>query len=264
MPDLTSEESNKLTRRHLLRTAQVGGLALAGGIIAAPQGAAAEALADDFSDFDIPEPPYAFIDGTGHGWQEMGPDDFANVNCAEDTWQWRDGVLYCTGQPLGVLRTAKIYTNVEMCFEWCHRKKGGNSGLFVWSKKDVIERMTAEGKPGLPNGIEVQILDVGYNPEAQGTWFTVHGDVFPVHDTLDPFPPISPDGARSFPSENRTRPHNHWNHYYVRAINGEVRLWVNGKEVSGGNNASTRTGYLCLQSEGAPIEFRNIRLRELP
>jgi hypothetical protein len=55
-----------------------------------------------------------------------------------------------------------------------------------------------------------------------------------------------------------------WNSYYVRAINGEVRLWVNGHEVSGGSGAVPAEGYLCLESEGAPVEFRNIRIRELP
>ena len=45
---------------------------------------------------------------------------------------------------------------------------------------------------------------------------------------------------------------------------GEVRLWVNGEEVSGGNKADPATGYLCLESEGSPVEFKNIRIRELP
>ena len=43
-----------------------------------------------------------------------------------------------------------------------------------------------------------------------------------------------------------------------------VRLWVNGEEVSGGEGISPAAGYLCLESEGAPIEFKNIRLRVLP
>ena len=57
---------------------------------------------------------------------------------------------------------------------------------------------------------------------------------------------------------------NEWNHYYVRAINGEIRLWVNGEEVSGGTKITPATGYLCLESEGAPVDFKNIRIRELP
>jgi len=273
MHDEKMEDNNQLTRRRLLGTAGATGLAFAGGALAAQpakaQDAAAEAIADDA--FNTPAPPYAFIDGTGHGWRELGPDDFAKVNSNDDTWSWRDGILYCTGRPISVMRTAKLYTNFEICLEWNHREKGGNSGLFVWSDQDVVEKMAAEGKPGLPSGIEVQILDPGFaevyrgnDPNKDTSWFTSHGDVFPVRQKLDVFPPKSPNGSRSFPSEDRVKPHGHWNHYYVRGINGEVRLWVNGKEVSGGNNASTTTGYLCLESEGKPIEFRNIRLRELP
>ncbi|MCH2138425.1 MAG: DUF1080 domain-containing protein, partial [Phycisphaerales bacterium] len=96
-------------------------------------------------------------------------------------------------------------------------------------------------------------------------WFTCHGDVFPVgKSTMKPFPPAAPNGRRSFPSGNHTRDTGQWNHYYIRAINGEVRLWVNGHEVSGGTECNPRTGYLCLESEGSPVEFRNIAIRELP
>ncbi|MEI6358251.1 MAG: family 16 glycoside hydrolase, partial [Verrucomicrobiota bacterium] len=57
---------------------------------------------------------------------------------------------------------------------------------------------------------------------------------------------------------------NEWNHYYVRAIHGDVRLWVNGEEVSGGTDCRPASGYLCLESEGSPVEFRGLRIRELP
>jgi len=99
----------------------------------------------------------------------------------------------------------------------------------------------------------------------QPDFFTTNGDVFPVgRSRLKVFPPTSPNGSRSFPRKNLSKGAGEWNHYYVRAINGEVRLWVNGEEVSGGSDAEPRTGHLCLESEGSPIEFRNIRIRELP
>ncbi|MFM7213515.1 MAG: DUF1080 domain-containing protein, partial [Verrucomicrobiota bacterium] len=69
---------------------------------------------------------------------------------------------------------------------------------------------------------------------------------------------------RSFPSKNRSRGVGEWNHYYVRALNGEVRLWVNGEEVSGGSQCKPASGYLCLESEGAQVEFRNLKVRLLP
>ena len=260
----TNRTSRPITRR---------GLVGAGLSAVALTAATAPAHADQPKDDQpkSPEGPHAFIDGTGPGFIELGEKDFARVNSAGDTWSWKDGVLYCTGKPVSVIRTAKLYTNVEVSIEWNHREKGGNSGLFVWSDKEVIDKMTESGKPGQPSGIEVQMLDPGFeekfkagDPNRDSSWFTSHGDIFPVRQKMDPFPPLSPNGSRSFPSEDRVKPHNQWNHYYVRCINGEVRLWVNGKEVSGGTNCSTTTGYLCLQAEGQPIEFRNIRLRELP
>ena len=95
-------------------------------------------------------------------------------------------------------------------------------------------------------------------------WFGTNGDVFAVGVKLKPFPPLSPDGSRSFPRKHLARGHGQWNHYYIRAINGEVRLWVNGEEVSGGTGAQPSSGYICLESEGSPIQFRKLRVRELP
>ena len=45
---------------------------------------------------------------------------------------------------------------------------------------------------------------------------------------------------------------------------GVVKLSVNGKFVNGVRAASVRKGYLCLESEGAEIHFRKIRIMELP
>jgi len=39
---------------------------------------------------------------------------------------------------------------------------------------------------------------------------------------------------------------------------------VNGKFVNGISNAAIKKGYICLESEGAEIHFRNIRILKLP
>lgn len=216
---------------------------------------------------DEPPAPKAFVDGTGAGWTALGEADFENVNCHDDTWSWKDGVAHCTGKPTGVIRSKKKYTNFELVLEWQHLKSAGNSGVFLWTIEESLKTL----KPGgLPRGIEVQVLDHGYaenwkkNKGKDPDWFTTHGDVFPVGAKMKPFPPVSPNGRRSFPSKNLSKGIGEWNHYYIRAINGEVRLWVNGEEVSGGTGCDPATGFLCLESEGSPIEFKNIRIRELP
>lgn len=214
-------------------------------------------------------PPRAFIDGAGPGWRTLGESDFAGVNGNPDTWTWKAGVLLCSGKPIGVMRTRQRFTNFEMVVEWRHLRSGGNSGVFVWVPDEALAQLKPDALPEY--GIEVQMLDHGFRQQYEkesgrkGDWFTTHGDIFAVGKSkLTPFPPLSPDGSRSFPRKELSRGVNEWNHYYVRGINGELRLWVNGEEVSGGRDASPRTGYLCLEAEGSPVEFRNVRIRELP
>jgi len=225
---------------------------------------AGEAIADEAA-----VAPRAFVDGSGPGWKALTGEDFVTVNGNEDTWTWKDGFLTCTGKPVGVARTKKQYTNFELVLQWRHLRSAGNSGVFAWVLEKSLEGLPPNKLP--PNGIEIQILDHGYaeNYEKKtgkkSDWFTTDGDVFPVGSSkMTPFPPLSADGSRSFPSKNLSRGVGQWNHYYIRAINGEIRLWVNGEEVSGGNNCNPSSGFLCLEAEGSPIEFKNIRIRELP
>jgi hypothetical protein len=213
------------------------------------------------------ERPRAWLDGTGPGWRDLGAADFERVNCDPDTWTWAGNAASCTGKPVGVIRSRAVMRNLELSLEWRHLTPAGNSGVFLWTPPETLAGL-APGR--LPGGIEVQILDHGYVAAYEKTgrkadWFTTHGDVFSVKpSTMKPFPPVSPDGRRSFPSRQLSRPSPEWNHYYIRAINGEVRLWVNGAEVAGGSDCQPATGHLCLESEGAPVEFRALRIRELP
>lgn len=216
-----------------------------------------------------PAAPRASIDGSGPGWVALVEEDFSPVNCKPDTWTFTEEGIHCTGQPVGVIQTKKSYTNFELVVEWRHLRKAGNSGIFVWTTPESLEALK-QGKGRLPKGIEAQVLDHGYAErwEAQHKkkpdWFTTNGDVFPVGVKMTPFPPVAPNGTRSFPSKDLSKGVNEWNHYYLRCINGEVRLWVNGEEVSGGTNCQPRTGPICLESEGSPIDFRNLKVRELP
>jgi hypothetical protein len=211
----------------------------------------------------------AWIDGAGHGWRALGESDFADVNGEPGTWIWEGGLLRSTGKPIGVYRTVRVFRNFEIGLEWRHLERAGNSGLFVWVPMSALDGLPPDRLP--EQGIEVQMLDHGYTQKYEeesgkpADWFTTHGDVFAVGKSrLLPFEPRSPDGSRSFPRKRLSRGAGEWNGYYVRGVNGELRLWVNGEEVSGGNGADPSQGHLCLEAEGAPIEFRNIRIRELP
>ncbi len=154
--------------------------------------------------------PRAYIDGSEPGWKDLVEADFAPVNCDKETWTWKDGVIHCTGTPVGVIRTRKPVANFELVAEWRHLKSGGNSGIFVWAPEKALEGIKPNSLPR--GGIEVQILDHGYRDQYEkqsgkkATWFTTHGDVFPVKTSkMTPFPPLSPDGSRSFPTKLRSK-----------------------------------------------------------
>ena len=71
-------------------------------------------------------------------------------------------------------------------------------------------------------------------------------------------------GSRAFPTEDRSKPSPQWNHYRVICNNGEISLAVNGKVVTQGKAAKPRKGYICLESEGSPVQFRKMKIKELP
>src|SRR4051812_43701584 len=54
------------------------------------------------------------------------------VNVAPDTFTARDGMVIISGQPIGYMRTEKMYENFIFECDWQHMQKGGNSGVFVW------------------------------------------------------------------------------------------------------------------------------------
>ncbi len=200
------------------------------------------------------------------GWVDLfnGRDlsGWVDVNTSPETWKVRDGLLVCSGLPIGVMRSEKTYENFLLHIEWRHMQPGGNSGVFIWS-----EGQPAPGRP-LPKGLEVQMLELQYpllNREKDGSPRHpgyVSGELFGANG-LEVIPD-NPRGKRSMSWEMRCRGAGEWNTYDVVAVDGVVKLAINGKFVNGVSQATVRKGYLCLESEGAEIHFRNIRLLELP
>ncbi|EMI18283.1 secreted protein containing DUF1080 [Rhodopirellula maiorica SM1] len=187
---------------------------------------------------------------------------WVDVNTSPETWSVKDGLLVCTGQPIGVMRSDCQYENFILDIEWRHMEPGGNSGVFLWSDA------TPDARTRLPLGMEVQMLEldwVNQNKRSDGTLppiAYVHGELFGAGGMTAI--PDNPRGNRSKSLENRCKGVGQWNHYVVVAVDGTVKLSVNGKFVNGIRNASLKKGYLCLESEGREIHFRKIRIMELP
>lgn len=184
-----------------------------------------------------------------------------NVNTAADTWSVKKDILQCTGLPIGVMRSEKQYENFILHIEWKHLEAGGNSGIFVWS----AARPGEENR--LPDGVEVQMLELDWvnlnkkNGELPPIAY-VHGELFGVGGVKTD--PDNPRGERSKSIENLCKGKGEWNTYDVICVDGVIKLSVNGKFVNGVSKATQKKGYLCFESEGAPIHFRNLTIVELP
>ena len=183
-----------------------------------------------------------------------------DVNTSKETWKvQKDGSLICSGKPIGVVRSEKQYENFILHVEWKHNEAGGNSGVFVWSSAVPTANR-------LPNGVEVQMLDLewvnlnlrdGVKPPVA----YVHGELFGVGDVSTATD--NPRGTRSMSVENRVKAKGEWNTYDVVCVDGVIKLAVNGKFVNGISKSTQKKGYICLEAEGAEIEFRNFKLIEL-
>jgi hypothetical protein len=187
---------------------------------------------------------------------------WVDVNTSPATWTVKDGLLVCSGMPIGVMRSEKQYENFILHIEWRHMKEGGNSGVFVWSEG------TAPRDRPLPKGMEVQMLELEWprlNPKADGTPNHpgyVSGELFGANGLTAI--PDHPRGERSMSTEMRCKGVGEWNTYVVVCVDGTIKLSINGKFVNGMREASVRKGYLCLEAEGSEIHFRNVRILELP
>jgi hypothetical protein len=188
------------------------------------------------------------------GWKD--------VNTSPTTWSVRDGLLVCSGLPIGVMRSEKQYENFVLHIEWRHMKAGGNSGVFVWSEGSI-----PAGRR-LPKGMEVQMLELDWvklHPKKNGEPNDIgyiSGELFGANGLTAI--PANPRGRRSQSLELRCKGKGQWNTYDVVCVDGTVKLSINGKFVNSIRNSSVRKGYLCLESEGSEIHFRNIKIMELP
>lgn len=206
-------------------------------LVAASVGIAAGGMAPRA---DAAEPIGLFNGKDLSGW--------VNVNTAPGTWSVRDGVIVCTGKPNGILRTASMYQNYILELEWRHTQAKGNAGLFVHS--DALPHV---GRP-FSRSMEVQIMDGDH-----GSIFAIQGAT--LRPLTNPRGPIraQPTEARCHPAES-----GEWNRYKLTSRDGAIDLEVNGTVVTRVEDCSQVKGYICLESEGSEVFFRNIRLTPLP
>ncbi len=187
---------------------------------------------------------YTFVDGSGKD------SDPSKVFRIED-----NGVLHISGEKFGYLCTTGEFENFHLKLEfkfgekkWAPRlDQVRDSGVLYFIPKNEEDKIW-------PSGIECQIQegDVGD--------FWMIGNTTIVVDGVRTQPG---DYVRSVKKKDAERPHGEWNTVEVIVKDGHCIHIVNGVQVSEGFGPSVRKGKLLIQSEGAEIFYRNIKLQSM-
>jgi hypothetical protein len=143
-----------------------------------------------------------------------------------ENWKVEEGVIKVTGGGNPHLATTGKYGDFELRLEWRGMKNKYNSGLFVRSKPDL-----GSNQLNLARGSEGAFI----NGKVEGAK--------PVGDLQKP------------PGE--------WNEWRIIAAGDKLTFYCNGQLAWEATGLAPAEGHIGLQAEGAPMEFRNIRLRKL-
>ena len=167
---------------------------------------------------------------------ENGPAD------PSDVWSVKDGVIRCTGEPFGYIRTKDTYRNFKLTVEWRWPEEPGNSGVFF--------RIYGEDKLW-PLCVEAQLM----HEHA--------GDLIAFGRNLEGGEREDDISFLARKGESVEQKPGEWNLYEIHCHREDMVITLNGKEVNRTSGSIPYEGGIGLQSEGAPIEFRRVELTRL-
>lgn len=194
-------------------------------------------------------------------WESLFKSDLSNATFPKGIWTWENGVFTATEDQ--AIWSAKEYENFKLDLEF-KTASGTNSGVIVYCSNQ---------ENWIPNSVEIQIADdfAKQWAESPKTWQC--GAIF----------------GHLAPTKSLVKKAGEWNRYTITckgkiitvALNGEIvnhmnmDLWTNAKTNPDGSeipawlstpfNQLKTKGYIGLQGKhaGAPIWFRNVKIKEL-
>ncbi|MEX0769565.1 MAG: DUF1080 domain-containing protein [Balneolaceae bacterium] len=188
------------------------------------------------------------------GWYSFIP-EFGRNNDPDQVFNVKDEMIYITGRHFGYIATEKIYRNfhLKLEFKWGEEKwpprleEKRDSGICYHFPDEAADEVW-------PVSVECQIQE----GDTGDFWLIGHTTIEVDGEANEP-----QDFARIVKKHDMDKPHGSWNTIEVISYEGSNTHIVNGVVVNHGENASVQTGRILLQSEGAEIYFRNVKLKEL-
>ena len=168
-----------------------------------------------------------------------------------DVFWVEEGVLVTSGDPFGYIRTKESYSNYKLHLEWRWPGEPTNSGVLIHVQgKDrifphCIESQLMHGKAG-----DIVLMGAGAGVTVRDSAYLVTSD-----ERFYMSIPKFEDSSEKIPGE--------WNSFDITSNDGDLEIVVNGVLQHTATNMTLNEGNIALQSEGSPLQFRNIYLQEL-
>lgn len=183
---------------------------------------------------------------------------FTKTNTAQQepskVYEFADGMIRMHGEDPSCLMTKKSYKNFELMLEYRwnldekHNPKGTkNSGVMYNIPSDASDRIW-------PKGIQFQIKEktTGDFIFLDNITAKVNGKLVEAGTSV-----VSP---KFLENEN---PYGEWNLVVIKSFNGKITQYLNGKLVNECTEASSTEGKISLNYERSPIDFKNIRIKNI-
>jgi hypothetical protein len=153
----------------------------------------------------------------------------------------KDGVIQIKGDPFGYMRTKDVYSDYLLHVEWRWPGEATNSGVFVHAQ--------------LPDTIFPKCIECQLQAGNAGDFICANGS--DMNERIDKsIRKIKKAGDSS------EKPAGEWNTMEVSCKGNTIEVYVNGVLKNKGTSVNPSKGFICLQSEGKLVEFRNVWLRQ--
>jgi hypothetical protein len=153
-----------------------------------------------------------------------------------------NGVILISGNPYGYMRTKEKYSNYRLHVEWRWPTEATNSGVFVNAQ--------------LPDTIWPKCIECQLAAGKAGDFICAGGS--DMNERSDK----SVKSVKKLAASSE-KPVGEWNIMEVVCNSNTIEVTVNGVSQNKGTGVLPDEGYICLQSEGKDIQFRNVYLSKL-
>ena len=187
-------------------------------------------------------------------WYTFIPGEGKNKDSLK-VFQFENDVLHVSGQRFSYIITEKSYSNFHLTldFKWGIKKFPPRAN----AKRDagvLYHAVLYSGDKIWPRSVEFQIQE----GDCGDFWLT--DSVSIMH--ADTITPLS-RAHRVMKSKDAEKPNGEWNKVEIIVKDGVITHKLNGEVVNTAKNSSVPGGRIVLQSEGAEIYYKDVKLQEL-